>query len=59
LLESRQYACGWIGHYNGESVSKLETLRQSGKITAGQSLWLEWLRIFQETKPAMLPPSGA
>ncbi len=55
LLSSRQCACGWMGHYSGESISKLEALRQSGKITIGQSLWLEWLRIFQETGPAMAP----
>ena len=53
LLGSRQYACGWIGHYNGESIRQLETLRQSGKLTAGQSLWLAWLQLFQEMKPAM------
>ena len=27
LLGSRQCACGWMGHYSGESISKLEALR--------------------------------
>jgi hypothetical protein len=55
LFNSRHYASGWMGHYSGESISQLEALRRSGKITVGQSLWLEWLKIFQETGPAMFP----
>jgi len=54
ILGSRRYASGWMGHYNGESIGQLEALRQSGKINAGQSAWLAWLRLFEETGPAIL-----
>lgn len=53
LLDSRQYACGWIGHYNGESRAELEGLRRTGKITIQQTLWLAWLELFQELGPVM------
>jgi len=53
LLKSRQYACGWIGHYNGEPIQHLEALRQTGKITAQQSLWLAWLELFREMGQTM------
>lgn len=53
LLDSRQYACGWIGHYNGESCAELEALEKSGKITLQQSIWLVWQRLFQQMGPAM------
>jgi hypothetical protein len=53
LLDSRRYACGWIGHYNGESIGRLEALQQSGKITLQQTIWLAWLQLFVETGPSM------
>lgn len=54
LLASRRYATGWIGHYNAETIPQLEALRQAGKITPGQSLWLAWLELFEELRPEML-----
>jgi hypothetical protein len=59
LLGSRRYACGWMGHYNGESIRQLEALRQSGKMTIQQSIWLAWLQLFRETGPAMASSSSA
>jgi hypothetical protein len=56
LLGSRRCACGWIGHYNGETIGELEALRQSGKITAQQSEWLDWLQLFREMGAAMGAP---
>lgn len=53
LLDSRPYATGWMGHYNGESISELEALKQSGKINLQQSLWLDWERLFRELGPQM------
>jgi hypothetical protein len=53
LLGSRRDACGWVGHYNGESIRQLESIRQSGKMTLQQSMWLAWLRLFQEMGPVM------
>ena len=59
LLGSRRYACGWIGHYNGEPIGQLEVLRQSGKMTTEQSAWLAWLQLFREMGPTMAPSTGA
>lgn len=53
LLDSRPYACGWIGHYNGESIAQLEALEKSGKISLQQSIWLAWERLFVELGPVM------
>jgi hypothetical protein len=59
LLGSRRYACGWLGHYNGEPIRQLEALRQSGKITVQQSAWLAWLQLFREMGPVMAHSPGA
>ena len=53
LLDSRPWASGWIGHYNGESIASLEALEKSGKITPAQSAWLSWERLFVELGPVM------
>jgi len=53
LLASREHACGWIGHYDGKTVAEYEALHEAKKITIAQSIWLEWLRIFQKLTPAM------
>ncbi|MCY2955090.1 MAG: cellulase family glycosylhydrolase [Planctomycetota bacterium] len=53
LLESRTLACGWMGHYSGESPEELEKLRQSGKLTIPQALWLDWLNLFRDMKAKM------
>jgi hypothetical protein len=55
LLDSKGYAAGWIGHYNGETIPELESLRQSGKITPQQSAWLAWEQLFKELGPVMAP----
>lgn len=52
LLASRAYACGWIGHYDGKTIAEYEAKTR----TIAESLWLEWLRIFQKLKPAMTAP---
>jgi len=48
LLKSRDSACGWIGHYNGETLGELEALQASKKITLQQTIWLAWLELFRE-----------
>jgi hypothetical protein len=53
LLGSRKYACGWMGHYDGQSIQELEGLKESKKITIAQSMWLDWLKLFQELGPRM------
>ena len=53
LRESREVACGWMGHYDGETVEELEGLAREKKITVAQSMWLEWLKVFGEMRSEM------
>ncbi|HLX63824.1 MAG TPA: cellulase family glycosylhydrolase [Planctomycetota bacterium] len=48
LRASREHACGWIGHYNGESVEQLEALQNAKTISVAQGIWLSWLRLFRK-----------
>lgn len=55
LRASRQYACGWLGHYDGRSRGELEDLQKEGKITVAQSVYLAWLQLFMRLKPEFAP----
>ena len=46
IAESRQYACGWIGFYWGQTPAEL---RKQGDI--GAALTLGWLEVFQKSRP--------
>jgi len=52
LLASREYACGWIGHYDGKTIEEYE----AKKLTIAESLWLSWLKLFQKLTPVMRAP---
>ena len=54
LLASRGIACGWIGHYFGQTIEQLQQRQQSKQITIGQAMTLEWLNLFKEIKPQMV-----
>jgi hypothetical protein len=49
LLASREYACGWIGHYNGMTIADYEMK----KPTIAEAIWLSWLELFQKLTPIM------
>lgn len=51
MRASRQYACGWIGHYDGKSLAELDALQAAGKITLPQSVYQSWLRMFVRLQP--------
>jgi hypothetical protein len=53
LLESRGVACGWLGHYFGESIDDLDSLRRKDKLTAPQAITLDWLKFFRDMGPQM------
>jgi hypothetical protein len=53
LLASRGVACGWVGHYEGQSIEELEGLRAAGKLDVARGLMLEWLTLFREVGPEM------
>ena len=54
LRTSRGIACGWMGHYDGQSPEELEQLKQQNKLTIPQAIYLDWLQLFQKLKPEML-----
>jgi hypothetical protein len=54
LLQSRGIASGWIGQYPEETPDQLLALKRSGKLNAGQALYLSWIELFRELGPQML-----
>ena len=51
LRESREFACGWIGHYDGQPPAELDVLERAGKLTMTQAVYREWLRLFVRLTP--------
>ena len=58
LDASRGIACGWIGHYWGETIPELERLRAAGRITIPQACMLDWLKLFEEFSPLAMAAPG-
>lgn len=53
LLQSREFAHGWIGHWPDESPAKLAELKRTGEATIQNAIWLSWVELFQEIGPQM------
>jgi len=53
LLKSREFAHGWIGHWPDESPARLAELKQSGKATIQNAIWLSWVDLFKDIGPQM------
>jgi hypothetical protein len=53
LLKSREFAHGWIGHWPDESPAELVELKESGKATIQNAIWLAWVELFKEIGPEM------
>jgi len=58
LLKSRPFAHGWIGHWPDESPARLAELKETGKATIDNAIWLSWVNLFKELGPQMtgVPP---
>lgn len=56
LFDSRKYATGWIGHYDGQTIEELDALERDKKITLAQSIYQSWLRLFVKLKPQFTAP---
>ena len=56
LRDSREFACGWIGHYDGHPPAEIDALEKSGKMTPTQAIYREWLRLFVRLTPEFLAP---
>jgi hypothetical protein len=51
MRASRQYACGWLGHYDGQSLAEMDALQESGKLTPPQSVYRAWWKLFERLRP--------
>ncbi len=56
LRASREYACGWIGHYDGNTPEELDAMEREGKLTIPQAAYREWLRMFVRLGQEFSPP---
>jgi hypothetical protein len=59
LLASRGTACGWMGHYGGQTVADFDALKKSGQLTLPQAFMREWLKLFVSLRPKMTEPAAA
>ena len=50
LRASRRVACGWIGHYEGHTLTELDELEREGKLTPSQAVYRGWLQMFGRLK---------
>jgi hypothetical protein len=48
FIKRADFAAGWLGHYDGQPPAELKQLRAAGKLSISQSLWLDWLELFQK-----------
>jgi hypothetical protein len=53
LLKSRGLAQGWIGHWPDKSPKELADLKQQGKSSLENAIWLSWVELFREVGPEM------
>ncbi len=53
VRRSRPHACGWMGHYDGQSIEELEALKARKTITLPQAIYLDWLNLFRRIGPEM------
>ena len=53
LLRSRDFAHGWMGHWPDESPATLAELKETGKATIHNAIWLSWVNLFKEIGPQM------
>jgi len=55
MRASREFACGWIGHYDGATPAELDAREREGKLTVAQAAYRDWLRLFVRLKPEFAP----
>jgi hypothetical protein len=58
LRSSRSLACGWVGHYDGTTLEELDNRAKEKKITIGEAMMRDWLKLFVKLKPEFLKESN-
>ncbi|MDE3067831.1 MAG: cellulase family glycosylhydrolase [Verrucomicrobiota bacterium] len=59
LCDSKKFACGWMGHYDGCSPKDFDTLEREGKLTLSEAIYREWERLFVKLKPEFAPTDAS
>lgn len=54
LKRSREHACGWMGHYDGQTIEQLDERRRSKSITMPQAIYRDWLVMFRRMAAEMI-----
>lgn len=55
LRDSREVACGWIGHYDGQTPVELDARERAGNLTLPQAVYRDWMRLFVRLTPEFSP----
>jgi Cellulase (glycosyl hydrolase family 5) len=53
LDQSAAHACGWMMHYDGQTIAQLEELRKNGSMTIAQAIWLSGIELFKRGPPKL------
>lgn len=56
LLQSRNQAVGWLGHYNGMSIEEYERKSRAHTLTLADAIWESWLKLSVKIRPEMINP---
>jgi hypothetical protein len=51
LFDSREYATGWMGHYDGDSIAEIDALEQKKKMKLNHAIYREWMKLFVKLGP--------
>lgn len=54
LLNSRDSAKGWLGHWPDQPPSELAEKKRAGNATIADEVWLSWVKLFEELGPLMI-----
>ena len=55
LRDSREIACGWIGHYDGEPIEAMDAAEKAGQLSLKRAAYRAWLRLFVRLTPDLAP----
>lgn len=53
LRSSRGIACGWMAHYDGQTVEEIDALEKSGELTIAKAIWRSGLQSMIDLKPEL------
>lgn len=51
LRASRPGACGWLGHYDGQTLADADAREKAGTLSIHDAIYRDWLRLFVRLTP--------